>query len=93
MLESRVEKVLTLGVKLRGGWAIKLVSPGYAGMPDRLVLLPGGRVIFVELKTEIGRLSPRQRQVHLRLENLGFKVEVLYGMDQVRDFLEGIDEF
>ena len=84
MLESRIEKALVDGVRKMGGWAIKLVSPGNAGVPDRLVLLPGGRVVFVELKTETGRLSPLQKQVHDRLRSLGMDVRTLYGMDQVK---------
>jgi len=88
MLESRSEKLLCRRIKEAGGWAIKLVSPGNAGVPDRLVLLPGGRVIFVELKQEKGRLSPLQRETHRRLEELGMDVRTLYGRDQVLDFVE-----
>ena len=54
MRESIVEKKFAAEVKKRGGLAVKFVSPGFNGVPDRLVLFPGGRMAFVELK-EIGR--------------------------------------
>lgn len=88
MLESRIERALVRGIKRAGGWAIKLVSPGNAGVPDRLVLLPGGLVIFVELKQDTGRLSPLQKEMHTRLRELGMLVRTLYGMDQVHQFVE-----
>lgn len=90
MLESRVERILTKGIRDAGGWAIKLVSPGNAGVPDRLVLLPGGQVIFVELKQDKGRLSPLQAVMQDRMRALGMDVRTLYGADQVRLFVEGV---
>jgi len=90
MLESRIERALVRGIKRAGGWAIKLVSPGNAGVPDRLVLLPGGLVIFVELKQDTGRLSPLQQEMHTRLRELGMQVRTLYGMDQVHQFVEEV---
>lgn len=95
MLESRVEQALTEGIRKEGGWAIKLVSPGNAGVPDRIVLLPGGKVIFVELKTDTGKLTILQRTVHNRLRRLGMDVRVLYGIQAVRAFLRevSIDAF
>ena len=71
MKESEIEARLVRGVKALGGVAYKFVSPGNVGVPDRLVVLPGGRVIFVELKAEGGRLSPMQRQQLARLRRLG----------------------
>lgn len=54
--ESRIERALSVQVKKRGGMAVKFVSPGLDGVPDRIVLLPGRRIAFVELKApEIGR--------------------------------------
>jgi len=90
LLESRVERALVKGVRDIGGWALKFVSPGNAGVPDRLVLLPGGRIVFVELKQDHGRLSPLQKQMHFRLRELGMEVRTLYGMDQVKAFLEEV---
>ena len=71
MKESEIEARLVRGVKALGGVAYKFVSPGNVGVPDRVVVLPGGRVIFVELKAEVGRLSPMQRQQLARLRRLG----------------------
>ena len=87
MLESRIEQSLVRGVRKAGGWALKLVSPGHAGVPDRLVLLPGGRVLFVELKQDTGVLSPLQIETHKRLRRLGMKVYTLYGREDVKEFL------
>jgi hypothetical protein len=74
--ENHVEKTLRLRVKDRGGWAIKLL-PSVSGLPDRIVLLPGGRIYFVELKSPTGTVAPHQTVIHRRLRTLGFSVEVL----------------
>lgn len=62
------------GVKRLGGLALKLECPGYTGVPDRLILLPGGRVRFVELKAPGRTERPRQRVVQAILRGLGFTV-------------------
>lgn len=88
MKESQIEARLVQGVKALGGRAYKFVSPGNTGVPDRLVVLPGGRAIFVELKTDTGKLSPMQiRQINL-LQSMGAPVRVLYGMTAVEEFLK-----
>jgi hypothetical protein len=74
--ETHVEKTLRLGIKAKGGWAIKLL-PSVSGLPDRMVLLPGGRIYFVELKSPTGTVAPHQTVIHRRLRTLGFTVEVL----------------
>lgn len=76
MREKRVESLLTRRVKELGGWAIK-IAPIIAGLPDRLILLPGGRVFFVELKAPKKRVATHQAVVHRKLESLGFPVVVL----------------
>lgn len=88
MLESEIEKKLVQGVKKLGGVAYKWVSPGNAGVPDRLVFLPGGRIFLVELKTERGVLSKVQKAQHRRLEKLGREVITLYGALDVDDHLD-----
>ena len=90
MREKRVEQVLGTGVKARGGWAIKLL-PSVSGLPDRMVLLPGGRLIFVELKSPTGTVAPHQTVVHNRLRRLGFEVFVLASTDAVKEWLQGLD--
>jgi len=76
MRETHVEKKLRVGIKDKGGWAIKLL-PSVSGLPDRMVPLPGGRIYFVELKSPTGTVQPHQTVIHRRLRTLGFVVEVL----------------
>lgn len=90
MREATIEHRLVTGVKKAGGWALKFVSPGHAGVPDRIVLLPEGRLIFVELKTKTGRLTPLQIETHNKLRDLGFEVRTLYGKDYVEGFLREV---
>lgn len=88
MLEKDIEKILVSEVKKLGGRAYKWVSPGNDGVPDRIVILPGLRPMFVELKTETGRLSAIQNVQIDRLRKMKQNVKILYGESQVRDFLE-----
>ncbi len=87
MRESRIERRLCQSVRKHGGWAIKLVSPNMAGLPDRLVLLPGGRLVFVELKAPGGWLRPLQQKRITQLERLGFRVYVLDSFGAVDAFV------
>ena len=87
MRESAIEAKLVQGVNALGGRAYKFVSPGHGGVPDRIVILPGGRIVFVELKTENGRLSGTQRYELGCLDALGCETKVLYGLDAVTYFL------
>ena len=91
LYERTIEQKLTARVKVMGGIAPKFTSPGFDGMPDRLVLLPGGRMGFVELKTP--RKKPRALQLarHRLLRRLGFKVYVIDGIEQIDSVLEEID--
>ena len=88
--EKQIEHALTLMVKARGGIAPKFVSPSFAGMPDRLVLLPGGVFAFAELKAP--GMKPRALQLarHQLLKNLGFKVYVIDGIEQIEEVLSEI---
>lgn len=87
MREADIEKILVGGTRKLGGRAYKWVSPGNSGVPDRIVILPDQRPIFVELKTENGRLSALQGIQIKKLEVLGQPVRVLKGETEVRDFL------
>jgi hypothetical protein len=89
--ENRVEKALRLAVKARGGWAIKLL-PSVSGLPDRMVLLPGGRLLFVELKSPTGTVAPHQTVIHNRLRTLGFTVEVLGNLEAVASWADSLPE-
>lgn len=90
MRESDLEARLVRGVKAMGGLAYKFVSPGSVGVPDRLVVLPGGRVVFVELKSDSGRLSRMQVYQIERLRELGADVRVVKGQEEVRKFLDWV---
>lgn len=90
MRERDIEKVLVDEVRKAGGRAYKFTSPGNDGVPDRIVLLPSGLVIFVELKTEVGRLTRLQRIQCERIKSLGQKVRVLHGLNEVADFFQEV---
>lgn len=75
-MEKAVEAYLRHRIKEQGGLALKLVCPGWTGVPDRLILLPGGRVYFAETKDSGKKPKPRQHYVHNRLRALGFQVFV-----------------
>lgn len=75
--ESTIEKHLVAEVKKAGGIAYKFVSPGRRAVPDRLVLLPSGRVVFVECKAPGEKPRPEQLREHERLRALGVTVVVL----------------
>jgi hypothetical protein len=86
--EVRAEKILADAVKLMGGMCPKFVDPGRRGAPDRMVMLPGKPVTFVEMKREkLGKLSPWQERYHADLRALGHKVFVLWNEKDVNDFL------
>lgn len=88
MREAEIEKRLRNGIRQIGGRCYKFVSPGNAGVPDRIVVLPGGKIVFVELKTETGRLSPLQHIQITRLRDLNADVRVLKALSAVNQFLE-----
>ena len=90
MLERDVEKWLGERVKELGGLYYKLLSPGNDGVPDRIVILPEGRIYFVELKTKNGRLSPIQEYQIRCLKMRGIDVVVIKGIDEARRWLSGI---
>lgn len=83
MLESQVETYLRKQIELLGGICRKWTSPGHVGVPDRICLLPGGRVFFVEVKTDTGRLSTRQEREIEVMRGLGAEVHVVYGIEGV----------
>lgn len=90
MRESQIERYLVREVKKHGGLCFKFVSPGNPGVPDRIIVTPDGRSIYVELKTEIGRLAKVQKWQRSELEKRGADVRVLFGAGAVKDFLREV---
>lgn len=83
MRESEIEKALVRHVKRLGGLCEKFTSPQNAGVPDRIITLPGGRIIFVELKAPGKKLRPLQQLDHARRIALGCKVLVIDNMEKI----------
>ena len=90
MLEKEVEKFLVREVKKLGGISFKFISPGNAGVPDRIVILPSGKVIFVELKTDKGKLTKLQEAQIKKISDLGADARVLRGIEGVKKFINEI---
>lgn len=83
-LEKEVEQHLREIIKQHGGLCLKWVCPGWSGVPDRIILLPGGKVIFCELKRpKGGKISKLQEWWHNKLRSLGFWVLYIFDHDQV----------
>ena len=87
MREGEIERRLSTGVRALGGTTYKFVSPGNSGVPDRIVIFPGGLVEFVEVKAEGGRLRYAQMMQLTKLKDLGCRISVLCGMQDVCDYL------
>ena len=90
MKEKIIEQKLVKAVKAAGGIAPKFTSPGFDGMPDRIVLLPGGHMAFVEVKAPGEKSRPLQLARHKLLRGLGFKVYVLDDEQQIGGLLDEI---
>lgn len=89
-MEKELEAKVGRLVRRRGGLWLKWVSPGYTGVPDRIVVAPGGRVAFVEMKQAGGKLSPRQIYVGRLLRILGCSVFVVYNMDDAQHMMREV---
>ena len=90
-LEKEVEQKLRQRVESYGGKCLKWVCPGWSGVPDRIVLLPGARVIFVETKRpKGGRLSALQLKWREWLTGLGFSCWVIWSEEDLALFLASI---
>lgn len=90
MQENIIEQRLRKETKARGGLAFKFVSPGMSGVPDRLVLMPGGRMAFVELKAPRKNLRELQKKRKEQLEKLGFAVYVADSLEMIGGILDEI---
>ncbi len=83
MREKQIEQKLVRAVRTAGGICPKWVSPGFDGVPDRLVLLPGGRIAFAEVKAPGRKPRPIQSARHRLLRRLGFRVYVIDSGDRI----------
>jgi hypothetical protein len=90
MREKNIEQKLVQAVKAMGGIAPKFTSPGTDGMPDRLVLLPDGKLAFVEVKRSGQKPTPLQAARHGLLRRLGFRVYILDDVGQIGGILSEI---
>lgn len=83
MLEKQIEAHLVQRIKAKGGIAYKFTSPQRRSVPDRLVLLPGGKMLFVELKATGAKPTPLQLREHAFLRGLGFEVLVIDSKEEI----------
>ncbi|ROR28122.1 VRR-NUC domain-containing protein [Mobilisporobacter senegalensis] len=90
MREKQIEQQLVKAVKDINGFALKLVSPGFDGMPDRMILLPNRKIAFVEVKAPGKMLRPLQEKRKRQLESLGFLVFCLDHIDEIGGILREI---
>lgn len=90
MLEKEIERRMVKMVVDRGGLCYKFISPNNPGVPDRLIITPNGRIIFVELKTEIGRLATIQKWQIDQMRKRGADVRVIKGWPQAQALIEEV---
>lgn len=88
MLEKDIEDWLNKQVERMGGLAYKFTSPGNPGVPDRIYILPNGRVWFVELKQQLGRVAGIQKWQRQRLQEMGCNYRLVKGMDDAKKYVE-----
>ena len=90
MNEKYIEQKLRLAVEAAGGLALKFVSPGFNGVPDRILLMPDGHIVFAELKAPGKKMRPIQERRKKQLESLGFKVYLIDSPEQIGGMIDEI---
>ena len=90
MREKEIEAALVKAAKKRNGLALKFVSPGLSGVPDRLVLMPNGKMGFIELKAPSKKMRILQEKRKSQLEALGFLVFCLDSKEEIEVMLDAI---
>lgn len=90
MKEKQIEEKLRKAVKAKGGLCLKFVSPSYDGVPDRIILLPGGKMAFAETKAPGKTMRPLQKRRKRQLEALGFLVFCMDNADNIGGVIDEI---
>lgn len=90
MNEKYIEQKLRMAVKNAGGLALKFVSPGFNGVPDRLILMSDGQMAFAELKAPGKRMRPIQVRRKEQFQRLGFKVYLIDSPEQIGGMIDEI---
>lgn len=92
MRESGLERKVKKRIEDLGGLCLKWTSPGFTGVPDRIAFLPGGKIVFIELKApgKGDARNPRQRRVAAQLEKLGADVIVIDSLEELDEHLRTI---
>lgn len=90
LLEKVLEKQLITEIKRLHGWCLKLWSISFTGLPDRMILLPGGKLRFVEVKREGKVPGPRQLWVHDKLRAMGFKVDWIDTKEKLKILIDDL---
>lgn len=90
MLEKDIERKLMMRVKSVGGLALKFISPGFVGVPDRIILMPNGKIAFAELKAKGKKPRPIQARRIEQLKKLGFKVYVIDNTQMIGGVIDEI---
>lgn len=94
MLEKEIEAKLKKRVEELGCMCLKFESPGFTGVPDRIILMPGGLVLFVELKAPGKKERPRQEYVQKQFRKLGFRViSTVDGEDGINQVVALIESY
>lgn len=93
MEEKKIERFLVKRIKEQGGLCLKFISPSMSGVPDRIVLLPKGRVFFVETKSTGKKPRKLQTAVHHDFQKLGFKVFIMDSKQEVDKAVKEMIEF
>lgn len=93
MRESFIEEKLTKAVRQNGGVCWKFTSPGTAGVPDRIILMPKGQIAFVEVKAPGEKPRPLQLSRHRLLRRLGFKVYVLDASEDIEKIISEVKDY
>jgi hypothetical protein len=90
MQEANVEKYLIRYVKDKGGLCLKFISASMRGLPDRIVILPQGKIFFLELKAKGKKPRPEQKRVHTLFSSLGAKVYTADSKEKVRSVVDEV---